>query len=270
MEEVIGLLEEAVLSLLASITRRRHDSIIVMDKSEPLESSMKRLQLQVSEMTSWDQTGRQVITRRLLHHNAAKLADAAMRRETSTVRELLVSGADPNHADEAGRRPLHAAAFAGAAEVVLELLRARADPNLLEKEEKGDRPLHIASWQGHVEAVKLLLSYGASVNDKDGKGWTPLCIAAKQGRAAVVQVLLSHKAEPGIACIVPDRHQPVTPLQLAVECRNLEVAQVLRNAQSKRSAAAGACCFGNIGSLWRRCGWCFTSKQPDRQRSRSW
>jgi len=47
MESVIsrwprGLLEEAVLSLLASITRRRNEFIIVKDKSELLEASLKQ------------------------------------------------------------------------------------------------------------------------------------------------------------------------------------------------------------------------------------
>jgi len=44
-----GLLKEVVLSLLAAITRRRNEFIIVKDKSEPLEASMKQLHCQVQQ-----------------------------------------------------------------------------------------------------------------------------------------------------------------------------------------------------------------------------
>mmetsp|Transcript_104142 Transcript_104142/g.335804 ORF Transcript_104142/g.335804 Transcript_104142/m.335804 type:complete len:251 (+) Transcript_104142:59-811(+) len=172
----------------------------------------------------------------LRSHRAAQLADNAMRRDRDSVRELLAASADPNCPDEAGRLALHAAAYAGATEVVREMLLARADANLAERERQGNRPLQIAAWMGHTEVTKLLLRASASADATDGRGWTPLCSAAEQGHAATVQVLLSQRAEPGRHASVAGRGS-VTPLQVAARGGHVEVAQVLKEALGRPSVS---------------------------------
>merc|ERR1712070_241468 len=111
--------------------------------------------------------GRNDIQDILLCHNAARLYNGAMDRDVILVGELLAEGTDPNHADERGRLPLHAAALSGTEKVARKLLEAQADTNLMEKD--GALPLQIAVWQGHTEVTKQLLKASARVNDTDGK-----------------------------------------------------------------------------------------------------
>lgn len=175
---------------------------------------------------------------RLKKHFAAQLTDAAMGRDRERVSELLQASADPNVADEQGRLPLHAAAFAGSAEAVASMLEAGADANLSESSSSGDRPLQIAAWQGHLQVARLLLRSSASTDAADGRGWTPLCSAAKQGHTAIVQVLLGQGADPERKASVHGLGN-MTPLQVAKSGRHLEVAQALQAAlATKRSVGA--------------------------------
>jgi len=171
----------------------------------------------------------QDVQKRLLLHNAARLADAALRRHTSVVRELLEAHTDPNVPAEDGRLPLHAAVFAGAKDVVKELLVARAEPNAREKEKQGGLPVQIAAWQGHTDMLKLLLQAHASANKADGKGWTPLCSAAEQGHSSCVRALIEAGAQPTMPAQLVGR-PPLTPLQAAQQGGNIEAARIIREA----------------------------------------
>jgi len=154
-----------------------------------------------------------------------------MRTDSAQVAELLQAGADPNVADEDGRLPLHAAVFAGSAEVVRYILEARADANLAETEREGVLPLELAACQGHVEALKLLVESGAAVDAADKRGATPLCSAAANGRRAAVQALLDAGADPSRPAVV-ERQGKVTPMQAAARGGHLEIAQALKDASA--------------------------------------
>mmetsp|Transcript_171022 Transcript_171022/g.548039 ORF Transcript_171022/g.548039 Transcript_171022/m.548039 type:complete len:260 (-) Transcript_171022:95-874(-) len=172
---------------------------------------------------------------RLRRHKAALLYDAAMSRDRSRVQEFLQSGADPNTADEEGRLPLHAAAFAGDLKVLEQLLDSKADCNLTQGD---DMPLQIAAWHGHADACKMLLEAGAKVDAADGRGSTPLCGAAEKGRATAVQVLLDFGADPGRPAVVAGLGS-VTPLQAAARGGHRKVAEVLRESMTKYVASGG-------------------------------
>jgi len=172
----------------------------------------------------------QDVQKRLLLHYAARLTDAAFRRQTSVVRELLAARANPNVPAEDGRLPLHAAVFAGTKGVVKELLVARAEPNMQEGEKHGGLPVQIAAWQGHADVLKILLQAGAYVNKADGKGWTPLCSAAKQGHVSSVRALIEAGAQPTTPAQLVDR-PPVTPLQAAQQSGNVEAVRLIREAK---------------------------------------
>jgi ankyrin len=157
----------------------------------------------------------------------AKLADAAMRGDTATIRTLLQQRADINGAQtdgttalhwavrrddletvqlllRAGARvtastrygvtPLYIAAANGTARTLDVLLRAGANPNAANP--GGETPLMTASRTGSVEAVRLLLERGASVNAKEEvRGQTALMWAVTENHREVVTLLLERGAD---------------------------------------------------------------------------
>ncbi|XP_007981694.2 ankyrin repeat and SOCS box protein 10 isoform X1 [Chlorocebus sabaeus] len=104
------------------------------------------------------------------------LHEACAAGHTACVHVLLVAGADPNIADQDGKRPLHLCRGPGALECAELLLRfgARVDGR---SEEEEETPLHVAAQLGHVELADLLLRRGACPDARDAEGWTPLLAA---------------------------------------------------------------------------------------------
>jgi ankyrin repeat protein len=156
------------------------------------------------------------------------VADAAMRDDVAAVRELLARKADVNlpqgdgmtalhwaalHGNAelaslllrarasvkattrvAAHTPLHVAAEAGSAPVVVALLEAGADPGATTS--AGVTALHLAAMSGSAAAVAALLDRGAAVNARE-PAWsqTPLMLAAARGRTAAVKLLLERGAD---------------------------------------------------------------------------
>ena len=92
-----------------------------------------------------------------------------------------------------GNTPLHNAAFAGQAELVVALLDAGADPNA--RRDGGMTPLHVAAHEGHVAVAEILLDHGAKLNETDNSGYTALHTAVLANRLEIVKFLLRHKAD---------------------------------------------------------------------------
>ncbi|KAH9164382.1 hypothetical protein EDB89DRAFT_2078084 [Lactarius sanguifluus] len=142
---------------------------------------------------------------------------------------LLNHGADPNVRKQDGWTPLHTAAAYGTLEAIQMLLEHNADVNMRSDEggtplymtiryskyrsegqmvevlqrllEHGadpnacdnnhSIPLHQASSKGLLEVARLLLNYGANVDEKDGEGRTPFQVAEHQ---EMTKLLLEHGA----------------------------------------------------------------------------
>jgi hemoglobin len=123
------------------------------------------------------------------------------------------------------RTLLHVASGAGCLEVGALLLRLGADPNICDT--GGHTPLYSVAnecaWEAGPEVVRMLVRAGADVNASGGvTGATPLHMAARRGFVEIARALL----DCGAAVEARDRKGD-TPLQRAVNCRRVGVAQLL-------------------------------------------
>ena len=122
---------------------------------------------------------------------------AADYRELYKVKPLLELGANPNQADQYGRRPIDASmamltwAFDNVRETVALLLAYRGDPNISPNVSVQSAPLHIAARNGRKEIMELLLSYNVVIDE-------------------------------------PERSNGATPWLAALDTRNQEAAEMLR------------------------------------------
>ena len=168
---------------------------------------------------------------------SSPVADAAMRRDVTTLHELLASGAEVDVPHGDGMTGLHWAARNGDAKIADTLIAAGSDPeavtrigshtplhvasnfgqtsvvrilvkagaNVRAATSTGTTPLHFASMSGSAESIALLLDHGADVNSQEFQwGQTPLMFASASGRTDAIRVLLEWKAEAQITAKVID------------------------------------------------------------------
>lgn len=81
---------------------------------------------------------------------------------------------------------------------ILEYLLSKSQPNnklINQQDVEGLLPLHVISRSGHHKLIKLLIHYGAEVNQFDGLNkWTPLFYAALEGHVKTTQELVKSGA----------------------------------------------------------------------------
>jgi len=130
--------------------------------------------------------------------------------------------------------PLHAAAKAGDATAVKELLSAPgANPDA--RDARGITPLGTAVGFNRSEVVDALLAGGAAVDGTDGKGNTPLHYAAGYGRVDLVKALLAAGADPSA---VNEAGQ--TPADAARTNGEKKALKMLEGASAKAAEDKGA------------------------------
>ncbi|KAI7836569.1 hypothetical protein COHA_009586 [Chlorella ohadii] len=117
------------------------------------------------------------------------IALAAAAGQEECVEVLLSGGVDKSAADAQQRTPLHAAAAAGQERCARQLLNARvaADP----RDCNTQTPLHLAATVGSVPCVRALLAYGADAAATDSAGSTARALAALSGHRAAELYLLA-------------------------------------------------------------------------------
>lgn len=92
-------------------------------------------------------------------------------------------------------------------------------------DEEGVYPIHWAADRGNLDIVDVLLENGANVNQKDNEtGQTALHYATSCGHHPCVKILLEYNADRDIR-----DHQMSTSLDLAIEWREHDIAELLRN-----------------------------------------
>ena len=182
-------------------------------EGEMLSNSEKAAQalIEMSAKGTTDSKGRSAL------HLAVLFCDI------DTVRTILSNDQEPAEAirkrDLMGRIPLHAAALAGAEDVVRELLAAHVDSNLRSSgsnllarfkrafsgsrdfnicDRAGNTALHFAAAYGHTGVIKALQDVCGpelDVNVQNNYGWTPLQLLASRSQTpleATQQLLLSN------------------------------------------------------------------------------
>ena len=151
------------------------------------------------------------------------VADAAMRGDTTRVRQLLKTGADVNAAQGDGMTALHWASARGDAAEVAMLVYAGA--RLEATTRNGNyTPLHLAARAGRVAALKALLKAGANANAATtAGGTTSLHFAAGMGSTESIQAILDAK----VPVDVRDGSWAMTPLMWAANYDRVDAVKLL-------------------------------------------
>src|SRR5687767_15167984 len=128
---------------------------------------------------------------------SAPIADAAMAKDTATVRKLLKEGGDVNASQGDGMTALHWAAINGDAELASMLLYAGANVGAKTRI-GGYTPLHLAAQVGNANVIAPLVASGAQVSALTATGATALMHAAHSGNADAVRILIENGADPNV------------------------------------------------------------------------
>lgn len=108
-----------------------------------------------------------------------------------------------------GETLLHRAARLGRKDIVIDCLH-NATCDLNGKDNAGYTPLHEACTRGHVKIARILLQYGANVNQAAPGGISSLHEAVENDHIEVCRLLLAYGADPSVAT-----YAGLTPLKLA-------------------------------------------------------
>ncbi|MGM1065545.1 ankyrin repeat domain-containing protein [Saccharothrix sp. Mg75] len=151
-----------------------------------------------------------------------RLHAAAAAGDAHGVRELLSFGGDPDHHDRTtGLTALQVAAARGDGAVVRTLLGGGAD--VLVTDRSGQTALHKAAEHGGAEVVTALVRAGAVVDAPVATtGQSPLHVAVRHGNVEAARVLLTSGARADLV-----DHLGRSPLDLARELLAPEAASAL-------------------------------------------
>lgn len=146
------------------------------------------------------------------------------------VKYLIDRGADVNKKDKLGRTPLLCVTwyYTNASDIVKILLESGADPNTKDSKKEGNTPLARACEMGNENSAKLLVKYGANVNEKNGLGYVPFqyCVWGIPDRcsASLAKFLVDQGADINVK-----GKEGRTLLIYAVEAKRLDIVKLLIN-----------------------------------------
>ncbi|KAK3998138.1 ankyrin repeat-containing domain protein [Cladorrhinum sp. PSN332] len=156
-------------------------------------------------------------------HGATPLACAALSGHTEVVRYLIEVGADKNdHSFSDHRSLLSAAVTSGNLEIVTLLIDAGSNVDVAD--DYGATALHRAAREGRLDILQELLRGAATPDVPDTYlGQTPLYFAAREGQTSAVHILLKEGADARIHCDMQSR----TPLQASAVGGHLSTVSLL-------------------------------------------
>jgi ankyrin repeat protein len=165
----------------------------------------------------------------------ARLAEAAMKRDTTAVRTLVAQGVDVNEPGRDGTPALHWIVRVDDLETARFLTREGADVTRADR--YGITPLHLASANGNAAMIELLLASGADANASDPTGETVLMAAVRAGAPDAVRALLDR----GATLDARDPTFQQTALMIAVRENHSQVVRLLveRGAQVNAQTRTG-------------------------------
>ena len=177
---------------------------------------------------------------------ADSLQLAVTKGNTEITRILLDSGTNPDICNYKGSTPLMLAAALGQVEIMEALLSAGAAPNA---RNVGSDDIKGYAWITPIfyavigskraaelggdqsEAVRMLIRYGAEINDKAKDGSTPLHAAVAQQNLDIVSLLLELGANPSAT-----DNAGRTPYDLALELKAPALGKLLCKRQLENAA----------------------------------
>ena len=174
------------------------------------------------------------------------------RCSAETIQNLINHGAHVNAVNEDGATALLLACSSTQSEMVDVLLKAKADPNVLDRD--GDTSLHAASEANcSKETLQKILEYGANVNAVNKRGRTALLLNCSYGQMDSIHVLLEARADPkivdeeGYSCIFAavDGHYSKDTLQALID----HGANIDAERKDGTNALLCACRTGQSGSV---------------------
>lgn len=154
---------------------------------------------------------------------------AAIGRTTQVVRHLARDPMLVNAYTDDGFQPLGLACFFGHTETAEYLIKAGASVNSPSRNQLKATPIQSAAAAGHIEIVLLLLKNRADPNVREQNGYTPLHAAAQNGDVAMIRSLLFNGADLTIRS-----REGKLPIDMAVESGHLDAAKLLKEGITRR------------------------------------
>lgn len=121
------------------------------------------------------------------------IVDDVRQHRASQIEVAIANGQSPNQRDVLGRPAIWLAAWYDENQAVDALLRAGADPNVLDLS-KHYTPLILAVQHNDLEMVNSLLAANANPNIQNDTGYTPLHYALLQKNYDIAEALVNHGA----------------------------------------------------------------------------
>jgi hypothetical protein len=144
------------------------------------------------------------------------------------VEGYLARGAKLEATNSSGYSLLHCAAWANNVELIHWLVDEKKMAVDI-RDEAGKTPLHKAAYKGHDAAIRALLAKKASVNAASDDGQTPLHMAARAGQGAGVKALIEGGAS--IYAKTTDRKK-TTPILSALEAEKSKHTPIIEVLES--------------------------------------
>ncbi|XP_012510833.1 PREDICTED: nuclear factor NF-kappa-B p105 subunit isoform X1 [Propithecus coquereli] len=165
-----------------------------------------------------DENGDSVLHLAIIHLHAQLV------RDLLEVTSGLISDEIINMRNDLYQTPLHLAVVTKQEEVVEDLLRAGADPSLLDR--VGNSVLHLAAKEGHDKILSVLLRHDKAarlIDHPNGEGLSAIHLAMEGNSLPCLLLLLAAGADAN----AQERKSGRTALHLAVEQDNVSLAGCL-------------------------------------------